>query len=127
MKKQKIIVLVILCLGLIILVYLYQKKTNSISKNGIKTVARVTGFDGGHATSGPSILYVYNVGNERFKGSKYIDDVSNHQFSFYVVQYSSITPSWSEILLSQPVTDTVAIKTAGFSLPKKKTNRFQQY
>lgn len=125
LKKEKFIVVTTVVLGLMILTYLYLNKTNSISEDGIESVAQITGFDGGHATSGPSILYIYKVGPEKFNGSRYIEDTSNHQYDFYVVRYSSSEPSWSEILLNRPVTDTIAIKAAGFSLPKKKTNQFQ--
>ncbi|MGJ8737146.1 hypothetical protein [Zobellia laminariae] len=127
MNKQKVVVVITVCLGLLILMLCYKYKTKSISKNGIRTIGRVTGFDGGHKTSGPSIMYTYNVNNKKYKGGKYIEDVSIHKSSFYVVQYSSEKPSWSEILLNQPVTDTIKIKKAGFSLPKKKKNRFQEF
>ena len=126
MNKQKVVVVITVCLGLLILMLLYRFKTKSISENGIRTIARVTGFDGGHKTSGPAILYTYHVNGKRYKGGKYIEDVSIHKFSFYAVQYSSERPSWSEILLDQPITDTVEIKKAGFSLPKKKRNQFRE-
>ncbi|WP_282057278.1 hypothetical protein [Maribacter luteus] len=119
MNKQKVMVIITVCSGLLILMFLYRFKTKSISKNGIRTIAKVTGFDGGHKTSGPAVLYTYHVNGIRYRGSKYVEDVSTHKFSFYVVQYSSEKPSWSEILLNQPVTDTIAIKAAGFALDKK--------
>ena len=126
MKKQKIFVVIIVCFGLLILTIMYQNKTSSISEYGVESVAKIIGFDGGHATSGPSILYQYNVGEKQFEGSQYVENTSKYTDDFYLVRYSSKKPSWSEILLDQPVTDTITIQDAGLSLPNRRMNKFQQ-
>lgn len=119
-----------ICLALVVLIVTYlvfEFRKNNIENNPIKTIGFVNGYLRG-AKSGPALLYVYNIGSVEYQGSTYInsDEYSKHRNRFYIIRYSSKNPSWSELLLDEPVTDTTAIKAAGFTIPRKKRNQFQE-
>ncbi|WP_170863203.1 hypothetical protein [Pseudozobellia thermophila] len=102
-------------------------KRHTINKQFEIVVGKVSGVQN-LIKSSPSLFYNYYVGGKLYSSSKKIEgSFSKYKNRFYPVKYSLENPSWSEILLDQPVTDTIEIKKAGFSLPKKKKNRFQEF
>ncbi|MDT7828476.1 hypothetical protein RQM65_07365 [Pricia sp. S334] len=106
----------------------YEYRKWDIERNSHQTIAQVNGYLRGTKT-GPSLKYFYRDNDSKYDGSIYIESEKYPAYKnrFFIVNYSAENPSWSEILLSRPVTDTPAIKAAGFRLPKKKTNQFQQH
>lgn len=119
---------IILVIGMLLILYSFYKYRNSnIRENGVQTIGLVNGYLRGTKT-GPSLKYVYKVDKDKYEGSTYIgsSEYSNYKNRFYQVQYSSENPGWSELLLNRPVTDTIAIIEAGFSIPRRKGNQFQE-
>ena len=101
-------------------------KRSLIEQDFNTTIARVTGKQK-LLKSSPSLFYEYYVDSEIYTGSfKFDGTFSEYENNYYHVKYSSENSSWSEILLNRPVTDTNAIKAAGFDLPKEKINQFQE-
>lgn len=124
-KSQKWGILIVLSVLLVYYLFsLYQKK--DIDNNRVRTVGQIYGLDGGQATTSPNLRYRYYIKEKRYTGIASFDgDYRNYENNFYQIDYSAENPNWSEILLTRPITDTVAIKAAGFSLPKSKKNQFQ--
>lgn len=120
--KGKGIVLVVIITVLLIGYDECRKKTlNSIDSYGI---AKILGKREGKGSKYG--VYIYYVDKKKFEGRFDIHYFSKNSFKFYKVKYAEKKPSWSEILLDQPVTDTIEIRKAGFSLPQKKRNQFQE-
>ena len=89
-------------------------------------MAKITGSDGGHATSGPSLFYVYFVDGKEYEGSTYSKNDLNFSLKYYYVIYSEKNPEWSEIDLNRPVKDSFKIKAAGLTLPKPQRIQFKE-
>ncbi|CAM3511539.1 hypothetical protein [Zobellia roscoffensis] len=125
--NKKYIPILIVVLFLIAAQGYVSYKKHTINKQFKIVVGKVSGVQK-LIKSSPSLFYDYYVGGKLYSGSKKFEgSFSKYKNRFYSVKYSKENSGWSEILLEQPVTDTIIIKKAGFSLPKKKKNRFQEY
>lgn len=125
-RGQQLGIISVLAFFLLLFAYDVYKKS-AIDANRESTIGLVYDLDGGHATTSPSLIFKYYVKKKQFTGTTSFDgSFNNYENRFFQVEYSSENLSWSQILLNHPVTDTVAIKAAGFTLPKKERNQFQE-
>ncbi|WP_139278158.1 MULTISPECIES: hypothetical protein [Flavobacteriaceae] len=125
-NKYSSLLLFLLFVGVLVAITVWSKY--DIAKHEKYTIGYVYDIDGGTATASPSLVYKYYVtGKEYHSTSPFYENKKLYLNHFYRVRYSSENPSSSEILLDSVVSDTILIKKAGFSLPKKKKNRFQEF
>jgi len=125
-KGQKVgLLIIILILASFYVFTEYIKK--EVENSSSYSVAMVFRYFRGTST-GPIFEYKYYVGDTLYQGGQTVnnEDFSNYENRFFKVKYSKENPSWSEILLNQRITDSTLIKASGFSIPKKKVNRFQE-
>ncbi|SHK03446.1 hypothetical protein [Pseudozobellia thermophila] len=110
----------------VIIICITQYIKSSVKNNSEYTIGYV--FDSMNGpSSGPAIYYYYYVDGKKYDNSDYINsDYDVRVGEFYWVKYSSEHPNWAEIQQNLQVIDSDKIKKAGFSLPQKKRNQFQE-
>ncbi|MDO6810978.1 hypothetical protein Q4603_20320 [Zobellia galactanivorans] len=124
-KKYFSLLLFLLFAGVLVAITVWSKY--DIAQHEKYTIGYVYDIDGGTATASPSLVYKYFVtGKEYHSTSSFSKNKELYLNHFYRVRYSFKNPGSGEILLNQPITDTIKIKKAGFSLPQKKRNQFQE-
>lgn len=124
-NKYYSLLLFFLFVGVLVAITVWYKY--DIAKHEKYTIGYVSDIDGGTGTASPSLVYKYYVtGKEYHSTSPFYGNKKLYLNRFYKIRYSSKNPSSSEILLDSVVSDTILIKKAGFSLLKKKKNRFQE-
>ena len=126
-KGQKVGLLISVLLLLAMYLFTEYKK-KEVENSSSYSVAMIYRYFRGTST-GPMFEYKYYVKDQLYQGGIGVDneDFSKYKNRFFKVKYSKENPSWSQILLNERIYDTIAIKAAGFSIPTKKRNQFQEY
>ncbi|QCX00946.1 hypothetical protein FGM00_12800 [Aggregatimonas sangjinii] len=108
------------------LLYIFSKYYQSeITDNSTYTIAKVTGYSRALSSS-PEIYFTYFVDGQKIRvPNKFEGDYSIVKDKFFRVRYAADNPTWGEIQLDYPVTDSAQIKSAGLWFTKPKRNQFK--
>ena len=117
MSKKEIITIIFFFLSFGLLYFFgnkYQEeKKDIIDENKLTTVAKVFNIDSRRSfTSAKFYFYFSGI---RYESGKHIDNSGEMYINkYYKVEFATIKPEYSRIILDQEVTDSTEIVNAGF-------------
>ncbi len=117
-SKKSVIVLACILGGFF--AYKYLNSVFQYKYYSAYSIAKCTGIETQNAST--YAMYEFHVENRKIIGATYIKGEANISWvnKYFRIRYSTKNPKINEVMLDQKITDTTAIKAAGFTLPKKK-------